>query len=545
MKLRRILSTILALMMVIGCFAGISVSATEDGTMTEVYVKSDGGVDKSAANVGTESVPVQLHIAWQLLKKDEAATIYFLDDVACSPYTYSNYPTSTTKTYTYTGNATANAAEPEHTGTWTYTSKSGATGGLVLNAASIHLGGPVIFDDITVKAETAPARQKNSAGVYTLKTTTFGAVNIFCNANDTTFTDNFKVGKYVLDSFTAKTENSDYVPSNWETTTAKLNLNVGGDKTLAVTPTDGSVDVVVNAGEFNGVWATLNQKGGTITGDINLTLEEDVSVGGSMFNLGGMYKSGDGAYGTWKVDGDVNVTINGASIKDFRWSDQNQVKFGGIYTGDINVKITGLGRNISFGHGNNTSTDIYGEGEGKIDFKGSINFDFSDFTGDYYYGTVNSIKTNLVENEKYGNKVTVEELPYAVVGSQISTLASGLVPTDPEYNVRNIRFLIGVEDADALNGAEVSVDITALNVAETVKTFENITINNYYGSVTANVDGVNTTVTAESLGYEALMAVTIVGVPIMGVSAFNVQTTVTTSGGTIVSPVCNVGYSVS
>ncbi len=499
MKTSKILSAILALVMVIGCFAGISVSAeTGDGTLTEVYVSKNGSTDKTASGAGTEAYPVQLHIAWQMLQKDAAGTICFLDDVEVAPYTY-NLTESKTKTYTY---GTTSQYEPAHTGIWTYTSKTGASGALVLNAASIHLTGPVVFDDITVKAWTAPS-VGGSAVPYTHNSTTMGEINIFCRGNDVTFTENFEVGCYVLDSLTST--NNDKAPANYATTTAKLNVVVGADSSGFEVSDDFVINM--NAGTFNKVIAGIGQKGGTFDGDVNVIVNSGVTV--AELILAQVY-TGSSTYADGVMNGDTNIILNNATLNKLTVSTTKNTtpKHNQIYNGNVIIKMVGDVTMPTtyqydtkfFARTDSPDTAVDKDGNAHtgcyIWYKNGIVLDASGYTGD----DVAAIDSAFLYIRTMGCDVTVTD-----------AIATGMQSSTPASNKANVRFLVGLRSHEHVQASfKVVAKWTDNGGQQKIFTKDAV---HAYSSVLADVNGVNTTVTAADEGANFLIALTIKDVP--------------------------------
>ncbi len=520
MKIKKLLSAFLALIMVVSCFGIVTVSAdggeptTNADTLTEVYVKSDGGTDVEAVGAGTISTPVQLHTAWQLLKKDVAGTIYFLDDVQLAPFTYSGLPASKDKNYTY-GQV---QVEPTHTGTWTYKTANGENGALVLNAASIHISGPVVFDDITIKGETAPTIG-GSAGSYAQTKASLGEVNVFCQANNVTFTENFEVGKYYLDVLT--TANTEKIPAGWDTTTTKLNVWVGADKTFNVAAGN-DFAVTLNGGTFNKVTSGVGQKGGTYDSDITVNINSGVTV--AELQLTQVYTGSSTAYVDAIVNGKTNINVTDAQIKVLRYYSSGSVtKYNAIYNNDIVIKAVGnatlptAAGNIGY----NTKAGIAASTDGNGKF---FDKDGNELTKYVWYGKGVVIdvsgydKTDVTEmNAAYDAYARPAGLNITVADSVTTVMQTSAI----DAGKLDVRFVAGLRDYTTTDTATFKV--VAKKAGTAVKTFTQ-DVTQAYGSILAGFGA--EVKTAADLGANSLIALAITDVPADEEITFEVTTAI-------------------
>ncbi len=453
MKVSRILSVFLAIVMLCGCFAAFPVSA--EGTVKQVYVSTSG----DDSNDGAEETPVKtINQAIILLKADKtpsSAEIILKDNITTSANVY-------IKEVTYP------------------ITIKGAKDGIYL-----ILGNSFACEDATI--------------------VTFDSSLTIIGKGNSNRTISNVGGDLTIDSeVLAKGSNAGGVES-----TCHVNLEVAAFKGDS---SESSVRTVVNNGTYGDVYALGHKYGNdskdaTVSGNAYVEINNDVIIN---------YFAFVGTNQNVTLNGNYEVRINGGTIKNFRDVDNNTttsitslLKIEGHTTlkicGQPSLTFNKMSKIDCFSFGESGFGEATNDGTTGIWYAGGFVLDTCGFDGEY--------DTLCDPLKKSGIAIwsTVEN-SIKYVDCSVKCMQTSEIYEEGGQQYKKVRFIIGVRDYQKINTA--TVKIVAKNENAEVASKDGFEITKVYDSVLATVNGNLSIVTASDIGANYIMAITVEDIPV-------------------------------
>ncbi len=490
MKIRKVLSVFLAIIMLTGCLSIMPVSA-ETPTLVEGVVTVYVNADANDGGDGSENKPVKtIDEAINVVNSAAGATsgvIVLKSDV----------------TMTLTGTTT----QAENNVPITVTSSDNKTITFSMTSAQRYtLNGNVTFDKVTLAASGATLKLIAGGNklVVTANIKTTGSINV-----------------YGARSYKGNGGDVSLLGGDWNTvypiTEEASNTGLSGGCKLYI-GRNAKVSVVEMAVISRTADATsLTKK--TVKGDVDITFDGATI---DTFKIGAnLYASSKRATDRVIFEGKVTVKYigdcksgSGGIINTYTQS-QNYLRWYKVGGTEIDDTDNGV-----------MNSTIANDNAIRVWFKGGIELDMSDFTGDTASNTRANVRARLKgQEDMISGLVYKDNIEY--IGAQTKTGVTEGV-TD-KYNVRFIAVL------DKLDYKNAGFDIVVKQSGNAIKNFDNKNTTKVYTSILANTDkGISDKISAKDLGGEYIIALTITDVPTsLGELVFEVTPFTTSADGAI------------
>ena len=261
MKLHRLFSLLLICAMMLSFVQPLSAWAE---TVDIIYLDPVGGAD---TNIGTEAAPVKT-LAAAYGKLTKGGTVVFLSDLQITGNTYfpvSQYPV-------------------------TLTSKTGAEG--IVTTGTLRMQGDTTFKNITVTFNASGLAFISGEGHNLTIDTGVTTVNKTGNQVNLVATKRFDASLTANPTLTVRSGKWDYIyATHGNSITGDITVNLEGGSCRAFSPSynatvTGNVSVNVKGGTISELYLKPSHKNGSITGSLNIFLQDGANIGKSYVGSG-------------------------------------------------------------------------------------------------------------------------------------------------------------------------------------------------------------------------------------------------------------------